>query len=180
MQKLEKFPHNDQLVLHAPKECKICDQFPERQALRESWGVDFTGKRTYTKTKCPSEQRRDLETIYALKSNHPVPYLGAIAKAILMLGTQDFKSVGVVFSETDPIDVINQLVEEKISIMSYSKVNATLHLGQNKYFFFKDEEPNRLRGSQFNAGITESNDGTVNAILAMCVRIGETPMIIKV
>lgn len=38
-----QFPHCDQRILHAPGECKYCDWAPEWQALRQAWGVAFTG-----------------------------------------------------------------------------------------------------------------------------------------
>lgn len=38
-----RYPHCDQRVLHAPSECQYCDAFPERQALRQAWGICFTG-----------------------------------------------------------------------------------------------------------------------------------------
>jgi len=36
-------PHCDSRVLHAPGECEFCDQRPEWQALRQAWGIAFTG-----------------------------------------------------------------------------------------------------------------------------------------
>jgi len=38
-----RFPHCDQRILHAPTECSYCDAYPERQALRQAWGICFTG-----------------------------------------------------------------------------------------------------------------------------------------
>ena len=40
---LDRFPHCDQRVLHAPGECEFCDMNPEWQQLREAWGICFTG-----------------------------------------------------------------------------------------------------------------------------------------
>jgi hypothetical protein len=40
---LDRFPHCDQRVLHAPGECEFCDGNPDWQALREAWGISFTG-----------------------------------------------------------------------------------------------------------------------------------------
>ena len=37
------FPHCDQRVLHAPGECTYCDKHPVWQALRQAWGIAFTG-----------------------------------------------------------------------------------------------------------------------------------------
>jgi hypothetical protein len=36
-------PHCDPRVLHEPGECSTCDVFPQYQALRILWGVNFTG-----------------------------------------------------------------------------------------------------------------------------------------
>lgn len=38
------FPHCDQRILHAPSICEYCDRHPEWQALREAWGIAFTGQ----------------------------------------------------------------------------------------------------------------------------------------
>jgi hypothetical protein len=40
---LAQFPHCDQRVLHSPGECEYCDRHPEWQALREAWGIAYTG-----------------------------------------------------------------------------------------------------------------------------------------
>lgn len=40
---ISQFPHCDSRVLHAPGECKYCDEHPDWQALRISWGIAFTG-----------------------------------------------------------------------------------------------------------------------------------------
>ncbi len=40
---IDTFPHCDQRILHAPGECEYCDGHPEWQALRQSWGIAFTG-----------------------------------------------------------------------------------------------------------------------------------------
>lgn len=40
---LPQAPHCDQRVLHAPGECEFCDARPEWQALRQAWGIAFTG-----------------------------------------------------------------------------------------------------------------------------------------
>jgi hypothetical protein len=36
-------PHCDGRVLHAPGECSYCDKHPDWQALRQLWGIAFTG-----------------------------------------------------------------------------------------------------------------------------------------
>jgi len=43
MAEIGQFPHCDQRVLHALGECEYCDRHPEWQALREAWGIAFTG-----------------------------------------------------------------------------------------------------------------------------------------
>ena len=40
---IPQFPHCDGKVLHAPGECKYCDDHPDWQALRVTWGIAFTG-----------------------------------------------------------------------------------------------------------------------------------------
>lgn len=76
---IEQFPHCDPRVLHAPKECEFCDGHPEWQALREAWGIAFTGH-TGEKTEdehgntllpCPAELNRSFETINKWPGNTP-------------------------------------------------------------------------------------------------------------
>lgn len=64
--------HCDGRILHAPKECLYCDKYPERQALREMWGINFTGHYDTDKIICPSEQRRPLEIINQWHGNVPI------------------------------------------------------------------------------------------------------------
>jgi len=40
---IPQFPHCDSKVLHAPGECGYCDRHAEWQALRQAWGIAFTG-----------------------------------------------------------------------------------------------------------------------------------------
>lgn len=41
---LEQPPHCDQRVLHGPNDgCEFCNRHPEWQALREAWGIAFSG-----------------------------------------------------------------------------------------------------------------------------------------
>lgn len=68
-----QFPHCDQGVLHAPKECEFCDEHPEWQALREAWRINFTGQKDPEKAPCPSETRRSLEVINMWDGNRPHP-----------------------------------------------------------------------------------------------------------
>lgn len=54
-----KMPHCDQAVLHAPGECKYCDERPDWQALRQLWGIAFTGHPPQQgEVACPSDARR--------------------------------------------------------------------------------------------------------------------------
>ncbi len=52
-------PHCDQAILHAPGECRYCDDYPDWQALRELWGIAFTGHDpSPEQICCPSDFRR--------------------------------------------------------------------------------------------------------------------------
>lgn len=52
-------PHCDELILHAPGECDVCDQYPDWQRLRRMWGVAFTGHEPIgNELGCPAERRR--------------------------------------------------------------------------------------------------------------------------
>lgn len=64
-------PHCDQRVLHAPKHCQYCDQYPDWQELRRLWGINFTGENVAGKIRCPSEELRSLETINRWPGNQP-------------------------------------------------------------------------------------------------------------
>lgn len=66
-------PHCDQRVLHAPGDCQYCDEYPDWQAAREAWGINFTGKREEGKLPCPSEGARSLETTERWAGNRPAP-----------------------------------------------------------------------------------------------------------
>lgn len=72
MSKIKQFPHCDPRILHAPNECIYCDKHPKWQQLREVWGINFTGENDVTKSKCPAEQARELNTIELWGGN--VPY----------------------------------------------------------------------------------------------------------
>lgn len=64
------FPHCDQRILHAPSECQWCDNHPEWQKLRESWGIAFTGHEPVTppdapwlrQLPCPADFNRPADT----------------------------------------------------------------------------------------------------------------------
>jgi len=72
-------PHCDQQVLHAPGECKYCDEYPTWQALRVVWGIAFTGHvpdindRDNRVVPCPSDMRRGLGGAHGWPGNRPVP-----------------------------------------------------------------------------------------------------------
>ena len=60
-------PHCDPAILHAPGECKFCDELPDWQALRQLWGICYTGHTpeiannglvVYEQIACPSDIRR--------------------------------------------------------------------------------------------------------------------------
>lgn len=54
-------PHCDQAVLHAPGECRWCDERPDWQWLRQLWGIAFTGHPpTDNQIACPSDFRRGI------------------------------------------------------------------------------------------------------------------------
>ena len=58
-----QFPHCDQRILHAPGECEYCDAHHDWQALREAWGIAFTGHQPgvgrYSKElPCPADFNR--------------------------------------------------------------------------------------------------------------------------
>lgn len=66
-------PHCDQSVLHAPGECKYCDQHPDWQALRVVWGIAFTGHPVdgLNKLPCPSDHVRGLGGSNVWPGNRP-------------------------------------------------------------------------------------------------------------
>jgi hypothetical protein len=56
---IAQFPHCDARILHAPGECVYCDQHPDWQALRASWGIAFTGWTPDEKElPCPADHAR--------------------------------------------------------------------------------------------------------------------------
>ncbi len=65
------FPHCDPRVLHAPGECEFCDMRPEWQELRQSWGINFTGKNDPEKVQCPAEKARGIDSINRWGGNRP-------------------------------------------------------------------------------------------------------------
>lgn len=65
------YPHCDSFVLHAPGKCEVCDLYPTYQAARIAAGINFTGEHRLDRRKCPSEERRPLETIERWPGNRP-------------------------------------------------------------------------------------------------------------
>lgn len=56
---IKQFPHCDPRILHAPDECQFCDKHPEWQALRQAWGIAFTGYEPEGKElPCPADYAR--------------------------------------------------------------------------------------------------------------------------
>lgn len=76
---IPQFPHCDSRVLHKPGECEFCDQHEEWQALREAWGIAFTGhsgevvENEYGNKMlpCPAEFNRGMESINGWHGNVP-------------------------------------------------------------------------------------------------------------
>ena len=66
--------HCDQKILHAPGVCPYCDHYPEAQALREWWGINFTGEHDLNKTECPSNYHRTDEMRDMWPGNRPEGY----------------------------------------------------------------------------------------------------------
>ena len=69
---LGQFPHCDQRILHAPRECELCDRHPDWQALRLAWGIAFTGYE-------PEEKELPCPADHARGDNHKL-WFGNIAK----------------------------------------------------------------------------------------------------
>jgi hypothetical protein len=64
--------HCDSNVLHAPKECEYCDEYPELQLARIQQRVNFTGHYQEGWSLCPAEQRRTLDQINRWYGNAPM------------------------------------------------------------------------------------------------------------
>lgn len=59
LEHIGQFPHCDQRILHAPGECQHCDMHPLWQALRQAWGIAFTGYQPEgTELPCPADNAR--------------------------------------------------------------------------------------------------------------------------
>jgi hypothetical protein len=68
---IAQYPHCDQRVLHAPGECRYCDEHPDWQELRRTWNINFTGKKEPGKSPCPAEASRTARTIHEWHGNRP-------------------------------------------------------------------------------------------------------------
>lgn len=76
------FPHCDPRVLHAPHECGVCDHYPHYQALRQMWGINFTGQdfvyseelsdSSWRMLPCPSDFNRGLNGAHVWGGNRPL------------------------------------------------------------------------------------------------------------
>jgi hypothetical protein len=70
-------PHCDQQVLHAPGECKYCDDYQDWQELRKLWRIAFTGHRPEGREmSCPSDFNRGLGASAVWPGNTPEGYHG--------------------------------------------------------------------------------------------------------
>lgn len=70
MHTLGTTPHCDQRVLHAPGECEHCDKHPMWQALRQFWGIAFTGHEPKEdQLPDPATAARGFETVNAWSGN---------------------------------------------------------------------------------------------------------------
>ena len=66
-------PHCDGRVLHAPGECEFCDRHPDWQALRQLWGIAFTGYEPGDKElPDPATFARGLETVNRWPGNQAI------------------------------------------------------------------------------------------------------------
>lgn len=64
--------HCDASVLHAPGECRFCDEYgADWQAYRELARINFTGHEDPDKAPCPSTHFRSVETINRWPGNRP-------------------------------------------------------------------------------------------------------------
>lgn len=53
------YPHCDSRILHAPGECRFCDDYPERQQERVNSGIAFTGHPPRPgQSPCPADAAR--------------------------------------------------------------------------------------------------------------------------
>jgi len=65
-------PHCDPSVLHSKESgCIHCQKYPDWQELRRRQRINFTGEHDPKKAPCPSENFRDVSTIYRWPGNRP-------------------------------------------------------------------------------------------------------------
>lgn len=70
-----QLPHCDTAVLHAPGSCTYCDRHPEWQALRQAWGIAYTGQWPADgQLPCPSDARRGTGGAHTWGGNTPRPH----------------------------------------------------------------------------------------------------------
>lgn len=68
----EIFPHCDPRVLHAPGQCRICDEYaPKAQKDRVRRMINFTGESTRGLQPCPSDQARGVGGAHVWHGNTP-------------------------------------------------------------------------------------------------------------
>lgn len=74
----DRAPHCDELVLHAPGTCNVCDECPGVQQERIEHGIAFTNEEVFGSSRsgadldpCPATLRRYPSTINAWSGNRP-------------------------------------------------------------------------------------------------------------
>jgi hypothetical protein len=67
-------PHCDSYVLHAPKVCRHCDKYPDRQEARIEGGTCFTEEVDPARYQDPATYLRTTEQIYQWAGNRPDGY----------------------------------------------------------------------------------------------------------
>lgn len=71
---LGTLPHCDASVVHAPGECRYCDDRPDLQAIRDAWGIAYTGHAPADhQVPCPSDARRGQGQAHRWTGNAPMP-----------------------------------------------------------------------------------------------------------
>lgn len=73
MRERADMPHCDQRILHAPGECRYCDEYPDWQEVREVQRINFTGHHDPDRAPDPAEHARSLETIERWPGNRKAP-----------------------------------------------------------------------------------------------------------
>jgi hypothetical protein len=71
-----QFPHCDPRILHAPGECKYCDE-SGLQEVREAWNIAFSGQVVRGKTPCPADQARGSNSYNRWPGNQARPSDGS-------------------------------------------------------------------------------------------------------